>query len=250
METKNPSLINNAFYDTLNEKWHEGEDHPVALLRAENRVRNPWILKTIEEKMGQGCSILDIGCGGGLLTNFLASHGHKVFGIDQSSKSLEVAKEKDLTKSVMYKTADAAALPFEKESFDVVSAMDLLEHVQDPSSVIKEASRILRPGGIFFFHTFNRNFLSYLLAVKGIEWFVKNSPSNLHSYSLFIKPEELKKMCAFNGLQVKYIKGLMPDIATFSFWKMLFTRTVAEDFRFVFTPSLKTGYVGYAIKIL
>lgn len=247
METNERTRINNELYHSLDDQWYEGSHHPIALLRAENALRNPWIAKVIEQQYNGKVKILDIGCGGGLLTNSLAKLGHEVFGVDLSLPSLKVAAEKDATKSVVYKEASAYEIPFLEGDFDVVCAMDLLEHVEDPKKVISEASRLLKKGGLFFFHTFNRNFLSYLAAVKGVSW-VRNSPSNLHVYSLFIKPHEMQKMCQENSLHVSNILGVKPDIFHRSFWKLVFTRTVPKDFRFVFTPSLMTGYSGYAIK--
>ncbi|MES2200377.1 MAG: bifunctional 2-polyprenyl-6-hydroxyphenol methylase/3-demethylubiquinol 3-O-methyltransferase UbiG [Chlamydiota bacterium] len=243
------NIINNSFYDTLQDNWIYATDHPIALLRAENTLRNPWIEKVIQEKKPHPCKILDIGCGAGLLTNPLAKQGHIVSGIDLSPSSLEVARKLDMTNSVHYKTAKAEELPFAENSFDVVCAMDLLEHVNDPSLVIKEASRVLKPDGLFFFHTFNRNPISYFIIIKGVEWFVKNAPSNMHVYPLFITPKELGGMCKLSQLQVEMMQGMRPDFAHKAFWKMLLTRKVDPGFKFTFTPSLLTGYVGFAKKI-
>ncbi len=243
------NIINNAFYDTLQDDWLHAIDHPIALLRAENTLRNPWIAKVIQENKPYPCKILDIGCGAGLLTNPLAKEGHIVSGIDLSSSSLEVARKLDITKSVDYKVAQAENLPFAENTFDVISAMDLLEHVNDPALVIKEASRVLKPEGLFFFHTFNRNWISYLIIIKGVEWFVKNAPPNMHVYPLFITPKELKSMCQINQLQVEMMQGMRPDFIHRAFWKMLMTRKVDPSFSFTFTPSLVTGYVGFAKKM-
>lgn len=240
--------INNAFYDTLNEDWYKALNHPVALLRAENKVRNPWIMETIQKSYAEKCAVLDIGCGAGLLANPLAMQGHAVTGIDLSLSSLEVARGFDATKAVSYLQAPAEQLPFPDQHFDVVCAMDLLEHVENPEVVIQEASRVLKPGGLFFFHTFNRNLISWLIVIKGVEWFVKNAPANMHVYPLFIKPSELEMMCGRHALGFEKIHGLRPDFQSRAFWKMLFTRTVSEAFRFVFVPSLATGYVGFARK--
>ena len=237
--------INNDFYDGLGGKWHTESSHPIALLRAENRLRNPWIAGLIDKKS----KVLDIGCGAGFLTNFLAEHGHEVTGIDLSPQSLELAKEKDATKQVSYEIADATHLPFDAASFDVVCAMDLLEHVNHPGAVIAEASRVLRPGGLFFFHTFNRNFWSWLVVIKGVEWCVRNTPPQMHVYPLFIKPSEMEAMCAKHNLTVENIQGVRPKFLTRAFWKMVLTRNVSEEFQFCFTPSLTTGYSGFARKI-
>jgi 2-polyprenyl-6-hydroxyphenyl methylase / 3-demethylubiquinone-9 3-methyltransferase len=241
------SGINNDFYDGLLDQWLSANDHPVALLRAENRERNPWILETITKQCPSPCRILDIGCGAGLLSNFLASKGHHVTGIDLSLKSLEVAKANGPS-SATYLSANAESLPFEANAFDIVCAMDLLEHVEAPETVISEAARVLRPGGLFFFHTFNRTWLSYLLVIKGVEWFVKNTPEHMHVFSLFITPKELHEMCDLVGLDVEKMKGLRPKAFSLSFWSLLFSRKVSPRFRFIFTDSLKTGYVGIAKK--
>ncbi|MES2273539.1 MAG: bifunctional 2-polyprenyl-6-hydroxyphenol methylase/3-demethylubiquinol 3-O-methyltransferase UbiG, partial [Chlamydiota bacterium] len=199
--------INNAFYEELEEQWYGASDHPIALLRAENAVRTPWIIREIEQRLGKKRRVLDIGCGAGLLTNALAKEGHQVCGIDLSKTSLEVAMRHDETKRVSYEVANAYALPYPDGHFDAVSAMDVLEHVEMPARLIQEASRVLKPGGLFFFHTFNRNPLSYLVIIKGVEWCVRNTPKNMHVYSLFIKPKELEMLCQRQSLSVNYWVG-------------------------------------------
>ena len=247
METKKSKLpINNAFYDELHEMWNESTDHPIALLRAENNLRNPWIQQVLSKVFPHPCKVLDIGCGGGYLTNSLAKKGHIVSGIDLSEQSLEIAKSQDTSHSVDYQRASAYELPYSDGLFDAVCAMDLLEHVEHPAQVVSEASRVLKKGGLFFFHTFNRNMLSYFMIIKGVEWCFSNAPPNMHVYPLFIKPEELKVFCKNHGLIVEEILGMRPDFSSKAFWKMVFTRKVEDDFRFIFTSSLKTGYSGYA----
>lgn len=243
MERKN---VNNSFYDTLGERWYTASNHPIALLRAENAVRLPWICEIITKHFPQG-SLLDIGCGAGLLSNPIAQRGLEVTGIDLSEASLEIAKKYDGTKKVRYLKASAEKLPFEDESFDCVTALDLLEHVENPESVICEAGRVLKKNGLFFFHTFNRNFLSWLLVIKGVEWCVPGTPESMHIYRLFIKPEELRAMCHSARLEVHEIRGLKPHFSL-PILKMALTRKVPDDLRFHFTPSLLTGYVGYARK--
>jgi 2-polyprenyl-6-hydroxyphenyl methylase/3-demethylubiquinone-9 3-methyltransferase len=242
------ALINNEFYEDLQENWYTAFDHPIALLRAENAVRTPWIISEIEKRFATPAKVLDVGCGGGFLTNALAERGHITTGIDLSETSLEVAKKHDSTGKVRYLYANGYNLPFENESFDAVCAMDILEHVEAPEKIIAEASRVLRPGGLFFFHTFNRNWLSYMVVIKGVDLFVKNAPKNMHVYELFIKPSELKEMCFEHNLKVENMVGLTPQIGV-AFWKMLFTRSVPEDFRFAFSKSLTTGYCGFALKV-
>lgn len=241
-------MINNQFYEELNDAWYEAENHPIALLRAENAVRNPWIVKTLRDYRKEKCHILDIGCGAGLLANELALAGHSVKGIDLSYSSLEQAKKRDSTKSVEYLCANAEHLPFPDAAFDAVCAMDFLEHVEKPKQIIQEASRVLKPGGLFFFHTFNRNLLSYFLVIKCVDWLVPNAPSHMHVYPLFIKPDELKSYCLKADLQMRCMQGLMPNFKHSAFWKSFFRRRVRPDFPFIFTPSTKVGYVGFAHK--
>ncbi len=236
--------INNEFYDDLAEGWYTSYDHPIALLRAENTLRVPWII----EQIGKNKIVLDIGCGAGILTNALAQAGHTTFGIDLSANSLTIARKQDATHSVSYQVANAYSLPYPDHSFEVVCAMDILEHVEEPSLLISEASRVLKPGGLFFFHTFNRNLLSYLLVIKGVEWCVRNTPKNMHIYPLFIKPEELHELCLEKDLSIKKLLGFRPKIFSTPFLKMVFTRKVPPDFSFCFSKSLATGYCGYAQK--
>ena len=119
--------------------------------------------------------------------------------------------------------------------------MDLLEHVENPNAVVQEASRLLKPGGLFFFHTFNRTFLSWLIVIKGVEWCVKNAPPDMHILRLFIKPEELKKICEDHGMATEEFRGLNVKVSSKAFWQMVFKRTVPEDLEFEFTNSLKIG---------
>jgi len=240
-------MINNGFYEELLESWYTAQDHPIALLRAENAVRIPWILSELSKRASTGAFLLDIGCGAGFLTNAAQKAGYRVSGIDLSESSLSVARQFDATQKVEYIQASAYSLPFANETFDAVAATDILEHVEKPHLLIAEASRVLKKGGTFFFHTFNRNFLSYLIIIKGVEWFVKNTPKNMHVYSLFIKPSELKNLCAQYNLHTSLMVGLRPQLS-FPFFKMLITRKVPPSFSFRFSKTLVTGYCGIAEK--
>lgn len=237
-------MINNSFYEELKEDWYTACDHPIALLRAENKLRIPWVLQSILPES----TVLDLGCGAGFLCNALAEKGHKVAGIDLSETSLATARLYDTTKSVEYIRANVYSLPFQNETFDVVCAMDVLEHIEEPHLLIAEAARVLKKKGLFFFHTFNRTFLSYLIIIKGVEWCVKNTPKDMHVYPLFIKPQELEEMLSDYGLVAKEIKGFHPTLFSRPFWKMLLTRKVPHNFTFRFSNNLSTGYCGWAQK--
>ena len=238
--------VNNAIYDELGERWYAAHDDPVALLRAESRLRNPWVAENVLRERGAQARVLDVGCGAGFLSNHLAREGFEVTGVDASKASLDVAARHDVSGRARYVLGDALALPFPAASFDVVCAMDFLEHVEDPAAVVAEISRVLKPGGLFFFHTFNRNPLAWLVIIKGVEWFVKNTPKHMHVLRLFIKPSELAGMCQAHGLRVAELHGSEPVVFSWAFWRMLLTRVVPTDFRFRFSRSTLLAYTGYA----
>lgn len=250
MASSRSDRINNEFYDLYGERWYTAQDDPVGLLRAESRALTPWVVTEIRRgHAGRVSRVLDVGCGAGFLANELARNGLKVTGIDASGCSLDVARRHDATGSTEYRLGDALDLLFPDRSFDVVCAMDFLEHVENPARVLSEAGRVLVPGGLFFFHTFNRNFLSWLVVIKGVEWFVRNTPENMHRLRLFTKPAELRRMCDRAGLRIEYIRGLVPVPWKIAFWKMILTGRVADDFAFSFTRFPITGYAGMAVKI-
>ena len=240
--------INNSFYDLLGERWLNGDNNPVALLRSESRLKNPWVERTITERFGpKPVKILDIGCGGGFLSNWLAAAGHAVTGVDLSEPSLDIARRSDGTGKAVYRNASAYELPFPDQAFDAVCVMDFLEHVDDPGRVVKEAARVLKTGGILFFHTFNRSWVSWLIAIQGVRWFVRNTPEHMHVLHLFIKPEELVGFCTANDLEVLDLRGSRPKVNG-AFLQLLLTRRVSDKFEFVFSRSTPVGYLGYARK--
>ncbi|MGZ3695956.1 MAG: bifunctional 2-polyprenyl-6-hydroxyphenol methylase/3-demethylubiquinol 3-O-methyltransferase UbiG [Bdellovibrionota bacterium] len=230
------------------DNYFTGIDDSVALLRAETRVKLPWVLERIQRELGDlDVNLLDVGCGGGFLSNGLSVTGLDVTGLDISAESLDVAQRWDATGRVRYINGDAYHLPFHDESFDCVTAMDFLEHVDDPDIVIRECVRVLRPGGLFFFQTFNRNYLAGYLAVKMVELLVRNNPKSLNMLRLFIKPNELAQLCEENNLEVQEIVGLRPKFSSIPL-KCYWSGFVPPSVEFQLTKSTLLSYMGYATK--
>src|SRR3954453_18258532 len=212
------SRVNNEIYAALGDLWYTSEDSPLALLRAESRLLNPWVAAEITAKLGERrCQILDVGCGAGFLANHLGALGHDVTGLDLSDDALAVAARHDGRHTVHYQRGDALNLPFANASFDVVCAMDFLEHLEKPERAIAEAARVLRPSGLFFFHTFNRNLLSWLVIIKGVGGCVQNTPPNMHVLRLFVRPAEVRRFCEKHGLGSIEMRGVRPRLGL-PFW--------------------------------
>ena len=177
-------------------------------LHAINPLRLGWIQSITNL---QGKRILDVGCGGGILAESLSKAGATVTGIDLSSKALKVAELHQLESgtSVRYLTISAEDLAKEEsQSYDVVTCMEMLEHVPDPSSVVQACAKLCKPGGHIFFSTLNRNPKSYLFAIIGAEYILQLLPKGTHRYEKFIKPSELAQFTRAAGLEVIELKGM------------------------------------------
>lgn len=158
-----------------------------------------------------GKAVLDIGCGGGILAEGMAALGARVTGIDLSDKALQVAKLHLLEsgQKVDYRKISAEDLAAEQpQQYDVVTCMEMLEHVPDPASTVRACAQLVKPGGRLFFATLNRNLKSYLLAVIGAEYLLKLLPRGTHDFDKFIKPSELAQYCRDAGLNVNEIGGM------------------------------------------
>ena len=158
-----------------------------------------------------GKRVLDIGCGGGILSESMATLGADVKGIDLSNEALGVADLHSLESGVTvnYEEIAAEALAArEPASFDVVTCMEMLEHVPDPSKVVEACKTLVKPGGWVFFSTLNRNVKSYLLAVVGAEYIARMLPKGTHDYARFIRPSELAGFARAAGLHTVEIKGI------------------------------------------
>ena len=173
---------------------------------------NPLRLDWIDAAIGlAGKRILDVGCGGGLLSEGMAVRGAEVTGIDLSEKPLSIAKLHLLEsgQKVDYRKIAVEELATEVPgSFDAVTCLEMLEHVPNPSSVISACARLVKPGGQVFFSTLSRNPKSYLLAVIGAEYILNMLPKGTHDYAKFIKPSELARWAKLGGLEPEELVGL------------------------------------------
>lgn len=173
---------------------------------------NPLRLDFIDQGAGlAGKRVLDVGCGGGILAEGMASRGARVTGIDLGEMPLRVAELHTLETGVEvhYRRISAKALAAEAPaSFDLVTCMEMLEHVPDPGSIIAACAQLVKPGGQIFFSTLNRNPKSYLLAIIGAEYLLRWLPPGTHDYARFIRPAELGRWIRAAGLELNQLMGM------------------------------------------
>ncbi|MFU2489176.1 bifunctional 2-polyprenyl-6-hydroxyphenol methylase/3-demethylubiquinol 3-O-methyltransferase UbiG [Thauera sp. WH-1] len=173
-----------------------------------NPLRLGWINGKAELA---GKKVLDVGCGGGILAEGMAAVGAEVTGIDLSEKALSVARLHlfESGHKVDYRLVSAEAFADENPAaFDIVTCMEMLEHVPDPASTIAACARLVKPGGHVFFSTLNRNLKSYVFAIIGAEYVLKLLPAGTHEYAKFIKPSELTRYCRHAGLDAQELIGM------------------------------------------
>ncbi|WGG49225.1 bifunctional 2-polyprenyl-6-hydroxyphenol methylase/3-demethylubiquinol 3-O-methyltransferase UbiG [Rugamonas sp. DEMB1] len=173
---------------------------------------NPLRLEWINARAPlAGKSVIDIGCGGGILSESMARKGAKVTGIDLSEKALKVADLHSLESGaqVRYKLIAAEDMAAQEAGqYDVVTCMEMLEHVPDPAAIVRAAATLVKPGGQVFFSTLNRNAKAYLFAVIGAEYLLRMLPKGTHDYDKFITPAELSQFVRSAGLELQGMKGL------------------------------------------
>ena len=173
---------------------------------------NPLRLDWIDSTVGlRGKRVLDVGCGGGLLSEGMAVRGADVTGIDLSEKALGVARLHLLESGqrVDYRKVAAEQLAAEMPAaFDIVTCLEMLEHVPDPASIVASCARLVKPGGRVFFSTINRNPKAYLFAVIGAEYLLQMLPKGTHDFARFIKPSELARWCKLSGLEPDEVIGM------------------------------------------
>lgn len=206
---------NLELYDTFAQTWWNPNSrmYPLSYL---NAPRFEFCSRYISD--WQGLKVLDVGCGGGYTCEFLANKGAIVSGVDQSQKCIEAAQTHSQLQgfSIDYQTGLAEALPYENTSFDVVICVDVLEHVADVPKTISEIHRVLKPQGLFFFDTINRNLKSQMIMIWLVEEIARKIPQGIHDWEKFIKPEELRQMLQESGFSGIEIQG-------FDFWSELFS---------------------------
>jgi 2-polyprenyl-6-hydroxyphenyl methylase / 3-demethylubiquinone-9 3-methyltransferase len=197
-----------AKFSDLAHRWWDTESD----FRSLHQI-NPLRLDWIDGMAGlAGKRVVDIGCGGGILSDAMARRGADVLGIDLATKPLKVAQLHAIeagTPHVAYREVAAEALAAEQpESFDVVTCMEMLEHVPDPASIVAACGRLLKPGGWAFFSTLNRNAKAFLFAIVGAEHVLKLLPRGTHEYAKFLRPSELAGWCREAGLDPVAARGL------------------------------------------
>ena len=207
-----------AKFSELAHRWwdKESEFRP---LHEINPIRLDWIEGLTPLK---GLRVVDVGCGGGILADAMARKGATVLGIDLASKALKVAQLHALeaqTQGVQYREISAEALAAEQPgSFDMVTCMEMLEHVPDPASVVRACSTLVKPGGHVFFSTINRNAKAFLFAIVGAEYLLNMLPRGTHEYAKLIKPSELASYCRTAGLQLQESRGMQYNPLTRHYW--------------------------------
>ncbi|MDD2925156.1 bifunctional 2-polyprenyl-6-hydroxyphenol methylase/3-demethylubiquinol 3-O-methyltransferase UbiG [Rhodoferax sp.] len=216
--TLNADSAELAKFSDLAHRWWDadGEFRPLHQI---NPLRLGWINSLCPL---HGLNALDVGCGGGILTDSLARSGATATGIDLSTKALRIAQLHALdaqTSNVQYREIAVEAMAVEQPaSFDVVTCMEMLEHVPDPASVVRACATLAKPGGWVFFSTLNRNPKSFMQAIVGAEYLLNMLPRGTHEFAKMIRPSELAGFCRAAGLTVLQTRGLSFNPLTQRYW--------------------------------
>lgn len=209
MNTPNVDAAEIARFDAIAARWWD-PNGAMAPLHAINPARTQYI----EAAAGglRNKKALDVGCGGGLLSEALAARGAEVTGIDLADEVLQAARAhaRESRLAIEYRSIAAEALAAEAPgAFDLVTCLEMLEHVPEPASVVQACARLVRPGGTVVFSTINRNPKAYALAIIAAEYLLKLIPRGTHDYAKLIRPSELERWARAAGLEVLEIRGLI-----------------------------------------
>ncbi|MCU4610418.1 bifunctional 2-polyprenyl-6-hydroxyphenol methylase/3-demethylubiquinol 3-O-methyltransferase UbiG [Acinetobacter ursingii] len=208
-----------AKFEALAAKWWDQHSE----FRPLHQI-NPLRLNWIDEHAGgiAGKKVLDVGCGGGILAESMARRGANVLGIDMGEAPLNVARlhaQQDNVKNIEYRQIPVEQLALEQAGqYDVVTCMEMMEHVPDPASIVKACQTLVKPGGHVFFSTINRNPKSYLFAILGAEYVLRLLPKGTHDYHKFIRPSEMAQDIREAGLTLKEMTGLHYNPLTKHYW--------------------------------
>lgn len=217
-ESVNADPAELAKFSELAHRWWDPESE-FRPLHQINPLRLEWIdgLAGLSSKR-----VLDVGCGGGILSDSMARRGANVLGIDLSTKALRVARLHALEAQIanlQFQEVSVESLAADQPaSFDVVTCMEMLEHVPDPASVVQACARLVKPGGWVFFSTINRNVKAFALAIVGAEYILNMLPRGTHEYAKLLRPSELAASCRAAGLDVTHTCGLEHNPLTRRYW--------------------------------
>ncbi|GAA6140576.1 bifunctional 3-demethylubiquinone 3-O-methyltransferase/2-octaprenyl-6-hydroxy phenol methylase [Hydrogenophaga sp. 5NK40-0174] len=219
MESKvNADPAELAKFSDLAHRWWDPESEFKPLHQI-NPLRLDWI---DAQASLAGKKVLDIGCGGGILSDSMARKGAEVTGIDLATKALRVAQLHAMearTPNITFREISAEAMADEAPaSFDVVTCMEMLEHVPDPASIVSACARLVKPGGWVFFSTINRNAKAFLLAIVGAEYVLQMLPKGTHEYAKLIRPAELAGFCRQADLELQQTRGMEHNPLTGRYW--------------------------------
>jgi 2-polyprenyl-6-hydroxyphenyl methylase / 3-demethylubiquinone-9 3-methyltransferase len=207
-----------AKFSDLAHRWWDGngEFRPLHQI---NPLRLQWVNS---HSPLRGKNVLDVGCGGGILADSMARQGAQVLGIDLADKPLRVAQLHALeanTPNIRYREVSTETLAAEQPAtFDVVTCMEMLEHVPDPSAIVRACATLVKPGGWVYFSTINRNLRSFLFAVVGAEYILNLLPKGTHDYAKMVRPSELGRWCREAGLDFQESRGLEHNPLTDRYW--------------------------------
>lgn len=257
--------VNNAIYNDLGHAWwdDDGDGNLVSLRYLSNPVKFNYIhsiVRNVRNQFPNRRTLLDVGCGGGYLSEELAKIDLDVTGLDPSPASIAAARSHAAKEglAIDYCEGYGEKLPFESNRFDFACCCDVLEHVDDYSRVIREISRVLKPGGVFFYDTINRTLISKFVMIKIMQEWRGTAflDPGIHSWDMFIKPQELLNVLVEHQLINQDIKGLSPGMNIFSHYFNLRKRAkskiswqeLGKRLKLRISRNTACTYIGYAVK--